>query len=229
MFELDHILIGVTDAESAEVALRTFGMTFSVHREHRGQGTRNACAVFENAFLELLYQGDKSEILSELVAPLGLYERINWKSSGACPFGFCFRAIEGSSGKLDPKTLPFETWPYEAAYLPTGMSIPIVTPQRSFDEPLIFIGTWGTSPRTWEENAGGLPLHCGRQRKLTHFRMQVPPVQSALSSGFRWFVEHGLLPSPVASASPHLELHWDDGECGESASFQPTLPMSICW
>lgn len=229
MFELDHILIGATDAESAEVALRSFGITFSVHREHRGQGTRNACAVFENAFLELLYEGEKSEILSDLVAPLGLYERINWKSSGACPLGFCFRPIAGSSGKLDLKTLPFETWAYEAAYLPSGMSIPIVTPRGSFDEPLIFIGSWGTAPRTWEENSGGLPLHLGRQRKLTHFQMQVPPTKSARSSGFRWFVEHGLIPDPVESANPHLELHLDDGVCGESTSFQPTLPLSIRW
>lgn len=168
MFELDHILVGAPDAEAAELALRTFGITFSVHREHQGQGTRNACAVFENAFLELLYQAEKGEIRSDLVAPLGLNERIHWQSSGACPFGFCFRPMAGASGKVDPKTLPFETWAYEAAYLPCGMSIPIVTPPESFGEPLIFIGSWGTAPRTWEENRGGLPQHGGQPRKLTH-------------------------------------------------------------
>lgn len=229
MFELDHILIGTDDAATSEQALVDFGISLSVHREHRGQGTRNACALFQESLLELLYEQNLDELQSDLVAPLGLWERIHWKSSGACPFGFCFRPTAGSGEPFDLNMLPFEMWRYEAAYLPKGASIPIVTPPRCLHEPLIFIGTWGTAPRTWKEFENGLPRHLGQPRELAHFQLHVPPSQAEPSSGFRWFVDRGLIPTTKDSDEPRLEIQWGSDSATETAAFHPQLPLALRW
>ena len=53
-FELDHIFVATSDPEPLEWALADAGLAFTQRRIHGGQGTANACAVFENAFLEIL-------------------------------------------------------------------------------------------------------------------------------------------------------------------------------
>lgn len=53
-WELDHVFFAATDADAAEKVLAEFGIAFTDHRVHRGQGTANACALFENAYFELL-------------------------------------------------------------------------------------------------------------------------------------------------------------------------------
>ena len=78
-WELDHVFIATIDAGFESIA-REFGLVFSEHRTHRGQGTSNACAVFQNAFFELLFGVDDSELESEVVRPLALSERVRWWS-----------------------------------------------------------------------------------------------------------------------------------------------------
>ena len=88
--ELDHVFVCVDDASAAEQALADFGLQFSVHAVHQGQGTANACAFFENAYLELLWRHDDHELRSEVVRPLALWERVRWRHTGASPFGLAF-------------------------------------------------------------------------------------------------------------------------------------------
>src|SRR5687767_5815944 len=89
-WELDHVLFADSDASGVEEALADFGLKFTVRRVHEGQGTANVCAVFGNAFFEVLFPDD-AQPQSNLVGPLGLQERILWRETGACPFGVCFR------------------------------------------------------------------------------------------------------------------------------------------
>ena len=49
----DHVFICSENPAEAERALADFGLQFSRRRIHRGQGTANACAFFDNAYLEL--------------------------------------------------------------------------------------------------------------------------------------------------------------------------------
>ena len=51
----------------------------------------NACAFFDNAYLELLWRHDDDELQSDVVRPLGLWERVRWEDTGASPFGIAFR------------------------------------------------------------------------------------------------------------------------------------------
>src|SRR5713226_1941585 len=116
---VDHVFICVESPHAAERALADFGVQFGRRRIHQGQGTANACAFFDNAYLELLSRHDDQELQSPAVRPLALWERVRWRQTGASPFGIAFRTrnIE----------LSINTWPYAAAFLPPGKIIPIVT------------------------------------------------------------------------------------------------------
>jgi hypothetical protein len=218
-WELDHVFFATAEAEVAQAMLTAFGFDFTEHRVHPGQGTDNVCAVFDNAFFELLRARDREELDSELVRPLGLSERIRWRETGACPFGLCVRP---SADAIDSRTWPFETWQYSPPYVPVGATISIVTPRRSLSEPLVFI-----SNRPSSAQASAIPsaMHRGSRRTLTHVEVRGSPA-SALSPGVRWFAERGVFSLPEGSEFL-LSLQWDHGRDAGFHSFQPQVPIAV--
>ena len=130
------------------------GLQFGLRVVHEGQGTANACAFFDNAYLELLWRHDDRELQSAVVRPLALWERLRWRQTGASPFGVALRTADVA--------LPIDTWPYAAAFLSPGKSIPIVTAPNAGHEPLIFAhpGTLPIRPRPPQ-------AHRGKHRRLT--------------------------------------------------------------
>lgn len=211
---LDHVFLACSDVEGAKRAVSDFGIVLDEGRIHRGQGTANVCAYFENAFFELLYSVDDDELGSEAVRPLGLKERIEWQTTGACPFGVCFRPV------ADAELPPVKCWAYAPAYVPVGSSIPIVTPRGSTHEPLVFI-----SPRRHPNAQGVTIAHRGEKRTLTRVRVQHPEKWQP-SAGVRWFAENGPL-SLTSGARFQLELIWGNGATGHSEI--ANLPLCVSW
>ena len=217
--ELDHVFICVEDLPSAERALSVFGLQFGRRYVHRGQGTSNACAYFDNAYLELLSRHDDDELQSEPVRPVSLWERVRWRETGASPFGVAYRP-----GTAE---LPIETWPYQAPFLPAGADIPIVTPQFRSQEPLVFLSLVSQAPVTLPPESRPPLEHCGRSRRLTGVTVYGPE-PSELSSGLRYFCGQNVL-EVEASSQTHLELVWDGGASGESSDFRPSVPLVVRW
>jgi hypothetical protein len=85
--ELDHIFICVEPAAREAEALKEFGLTEGTANQHPGQGTSNRRFFFRNAFIELLYLHDLTEIQNELTKPTKLYERLVIKDGKVSPFG----------------------------------------------------------------------------------------------------------------------------------------------
>jgi len=197
-WELDHVFLTVPDLVRSERLLTEFGMSFTARVAHRGQGTINACAMFENAFFELLAAHDLAELESEVVKPLGLHQRIQWLGTGACPFGVCFGL---SDGAIAGAALPFQTWPYAPPYVGAGASIPIVTPRGRSREPLLFLST---RPRASFRTAH--TVHRGSLRTLTKICVTLPPLTEPISEGVRWFAQQGsfALKNGPMSRSPPL-------------------------
>jgi hypothetical protein len=212
--ELDHVFICVEEMATAEQALADFGIHFSLRAVHGGQGTANACAFFDNAYLELLSRHDEQELQSPAVQPLALWERIHWRQTGASPFGIAFRT--------EKVELAINTWPYEAAFLPPGKNIPIVTAPNAVDEPLVFLIP-ATLPIRWRSPQA----HRGKHRRLTRVAVLGPRV-SALSADVSGLCDREVL--AVGQAPEHrLELDWDGGGSGESHDFRPTVPLVLRW
>jgi hypothetical protein len=217
-WELDHVFLAVPDLGGSEQLLSEFGMTFTERRGHRGQGTTNACAMFENAFFELVGPYDVTELQSELVKPLGLKERIDWRETGACPFGLCFRPGRGA---LEVAALPFHTWPYAPPYVPPQGSIPIVTARGRWREPLVFLQ--GPRASFWPKDT----QHRGAARVLTKVSVTLPLPAEPISQGVRWFAERQSF-ELKSGASYQLELEWDGGREQQSA-LVGDLPLLVRW
>lgn len=216
-WELDHVFLACSDVEAAKRAISDFGIVLNEGRIHRGQGTANFYAYFQNAFFELLFPVDGDELVSEVVRPLALKERIEWQRTGACPFGVCLRPVEKFVEKGMP---PVECWPYFPAYMPPGSSIPIVTPPGSINEPLVFVSTG-----RFQRPQGVTTTHRGEKRTLAQLRIQHPE-RCRPSAGVRWFAENSPL-SLAPGAEYQLELVWADGGTGRGAV--APLPLSVRW
>ena len=217
-WELDHVFIGASNPRCEAVASE-FGMTFTERRAHKGQGTTNACALFENGFFELLFASNPDELESDIVRPLGLNERIHWQRTGACPFGICFRP---TVPLFDDVTLPFETWPYRPAYVSDSSSIPIVTPRRSLFEPLVFLMS---RPRPPAMSSNGV-LHRGSKRNLTAVTLESP--HDVQSPAVRWFTDNGLL-SLARGTEYQMSLVLDAGRAGMVERLTELLPLTVSW
>ena len=207
--ELDHVFVCVPDLSGAERALAEFGLQFGLHAIHQGQGTANACAFFDNAYLELLAPHDEQELKSPRVRPLALWERLHWRETGASPFGIALRGHEAE--------MPVKTWPYEAAFLPSGLSIQIVTAPHTPAAPLVFLITPSLPIRLRTPAP-----HRGAHRRLTRVNVSGPGVVATTTA----------LPSTLrltVGASHRLELEWDAAAAGESFEFKPALPVTWRW
>jgi hypothetical protein len=224
MFEIDHVLFATEDLEGAERLLAQAGLEFTVRRIHAGQGTRNACAPFENAFFELLGATDDGELRSALVRPLGLDERIRWRATGACPFGICLRP---ASGDAAPTDLDLNTWSYQPPYVKPGSRLLFASAPGRFDEPLVFVrvrpGEARGAPRSSLRIGGD-----GTRRELTGVRIGLPRPPTPLSAGIRWLHERGL-PEFATAATAHLELEWDHSGAGVVRTLDPALPIVLRW
>ena len=215
--ELDHIFVATSEPDVLESALADCDIAFTRRQVHEGQGTANACAVFDNAFLEILWATDRKDLLSEAVAPLGLDERTRWRETGACPFGVCFRAT------TRPDRWPFPSWQYVPSYAPAG--IPIATPPGALADPLVFITV--RPPDAGAKRGPDAASHAGARRVLTRVALHRPPSQP-LSPAVSWFVEEGLL--NIHDAAEHrLELEWDAGRQGRSHRSATQPSMVLLW
>lgn len=221
--EVDHVFLATAAPEADEAALAKFGFRFSQRRVHSGQGTANACAIFENAFLELLYALDEKELWSDIVSPLGLRERIHWQTTGACPFGICFRSTVEDAA---PGPWPFATWEYKAEYLPPGVTLPIVTPGSSFTEPLLFLSH---RPRKSSmQDANDEMSHGHSLRKVTDVKVKRPSGVSSLSPSVSWFNDNGLV-SLQEDTEYLLELEFNGGRERRMHRFPAHLPLLVRW
>jgi hypothetical protein len=203
----------------AERVLADFGLQFSRHGIHRGQGTAGSYAFFDNAYLELLSRHDDAELQSEVVGPVGLWQRVRWRETGASPFGVALRP--------DNSEMPVETWPYEAPFLPAGANIPIVTPRFRWQEPLTFISLMSQAPEALPPERRPPLDHRGGHHRLTAVTLCIPDALE-ISVGLSKLCNLGIL-SVKPTVEHHIELEWDGAKCGESHDFRPTLPLVLQW
>ena len=220
MLELDHIFVCVPNERELDNFLANSSLNLSARRVHRGQGTANRCAFFDNAYLEFLLRNNDEDLQSESLQSVSLWERMQWRNTGASPFGIAFRFV---SNQHD---FPVETRPYYAPFLPNGVSIPIATPLNSIQEPLIFFSLVTQKPiEKFALNPSYLE-HLGSRHLLTKIEIKLP--YSNISEQLLWFYQEELI-SISQGESHHAELVLNNGREEQSFDFRPVLPLSIRW
>lgn len=176
---LCHVFVFVDDRAAAQAALDASGLAESFRRSHDGQGTANICACFDNAYLELLWPEDQTELASVSVARTRLAERSRWRESGASPFGI------GLRGRL-----PFPTWDYRPPYLPEGVAIPVALGSEDPRQPFLFRSPAEARPDQWTDGRAGERQAALGLKEITGLHLDLPV---GASPAMRTLAEKGFL------------------------------------
>ena len=216
--EVDHVFV-MCDAGAPEIAaLESIGLHAQPRRSHPGQGTTNACVVFENAYLELLWVHDEAEARSPASAPSRLWDRWAGRRAGTCPFGIGLRPA-APGGRP-----PFATWPYRPGYLPEGMAIDMAIGTPLGEPELFFMATLGRRPSFVElarQHALPIGALASVAIELPGAAPRSPACAATQAAGIAAFArgEEQLL---------RLGFGGKPGAAG-SADLRPTLPIVLAW
>ena len=220
MFELDHVIVFADSGAPEAEALVDFGLTEGDPNVHPGQGTACRRFFFHNAFLELLWVSDATEVQSELVQPTQLGLRWSRRKSGGSPFGVCMRSAHpGADGP------PFPSWEYRPSYLPSPWAIHLAE-GVGLSEPLwAFLG-FAQRPDAPRSRPQPLAHRAGIQ-EITHVRITSTTVDSPVAVVSAASKSGGIT---LASGAEHfMELTFDDSAHGRAQDFRPVLPLVFRW
>lgn len=128
----DHIFIFTNDKGKIADQLVEFGLTEGSNRVHVGQGTTNRKFYFDNFFLEILWVHNETEINSELIKPIGLWQRANYQSNDFSPFGLCVVNTDDTDRFFE------NAHKYQPSYFPDGMTIDILRNEHQPSFPWTF-------------------------------------------------------------------------------------------
>ncbi len=218
--EFDHCFICVPPGAREAELLMEFGLREGTANRHSGQGTANRRFFFNNAYLELLYEVDASELQDSLTAPTRLSERLAADSDRISPFGFGFRPAGDETGHA-----PFPSWTYRSHYLPAQQRIDVGTAPVA--EPMWFFLSFGIRPDQSPAGAQQPLQHpCGFQEISTvtvtvaHSQTWSRPAQCVGSTA-------GI--ELVAGSRPLLQIGFDRQRAGRCHDFRPALPLVFRW
>jgi hypothetical protein len=162
--QLDHVFAFINPDSSAIADLEANRLAVSYRRAHIGQGTANACFVFDNAFLELLWLTDAQDARSPLIARTKLWERSQWQVQQTCPYGLGWRGDHSG----------IETWPFAPPYLPKGITIPVACDSDDPRLPMMFTFPGSTAPRDWPAERRNFPAHSGGWNRVDSIEITLP-------------------------------------------------------
>lgn len=214
--EIDHIFLRAKPGAPEAELLRKFGLTEGTGNKHAGQGTANRRFFFQNAFIELLWIADESEIRAETTLPTMLCERLNDDSLKASPFGICFRPTDLQ------QHAPFPTWKYVPDYLPKGMIVEVGS-GVPLSEPMWFFLKQAKSPASAPKERRQALTHSSGFREITSIALT--------TTGTGNWSEAALAASnldcvTLARGDQHLiEITFDSGSLCQRHDFRPALPL----
>ncbi len=220
-FELDHILILVSEGAPEADALIDFGLTEGSANTHPGQGTANRRFFFHNSMLELAYVSNPNEAKSPLTRPTGLWDHWKNRNKNASPFGIILRPATVQP----PKTYPFKGWHYKPPYLPEGLSFLVGENANKPEEPLVFYFTFGGQP------APKKPLqplhHLSGFQEITSINIEMPGLNTVSDTIQSVRKISGIT---FTEGTRHvMEISFDKEESGKHKDFRPHLPLIFKW
>lgn len=165
--QLDHVFVLVAEPAPLLATLGALGLKESYRRVHPGQGTRNVCFAFDNAFLEVLWIYAPEQTLGPQIRRMAFGERLQ-----QCPYGLAWRG---------PSPLP--TWEYRPPYLPAGMCIPVATASDDAAHPLLFRSPGEHPPSAWPPERRGPPQPWSTLHIRTLEHPGSPALQVLLDAG----------------------------------------------
>ena len=211
-----HVFVAVEPATPAIALLGQAGFALAAAREHEGQGTANRCLHLANGYLELLWARDAAELASDTVRPTGLAERLDWRRSGASPFGVALKAVGGAS-----VATPFPVVPYRAPFAGGRFTLLLADEPAAKGMPLVFVLPPGLPERT-----DAVEHPCGASA-IARIGLSVPRHPSA-SPALAWLVGAGLCEARQ-TPEPAMTLDLAGGDGRHVLDLAPHAPVRLAW
>jgi hypothetical protein len=169
--ERDHVWIMVSRDAPERAALTRAGFRIAPDvSRHDGQGTASISVELENAYIELMWPDPTVSIAPGLERAAEKFrQRMQWRTSGWCPFGLGFRRMKPSD-----EPLPFPIWTWTAEWMPKGTVMEMLTPRDDTKSPALFIEPRALADPAEQAKRGALYRHPIGCRRLTAVRLTSP-------------------------------------------------------
>lgn len=209
-FILDHVFVAVDPESVAPRRLEAAGFALAPPREHPGQGTANVCLRLDGGYLELLWARDTAELATPAVHAIGLGRRLDWRLTGASPFGLLLRGAEGAAP-------PFPTVPYRAPFGDGRFVFQVADEPVEAGMPLVAI-----LPPDLPSHGGGT-THPNGVSRFGAVGLDLPRRESA---ALAWMERAGLV-TVRETAAPGMTLTL--GDSGVALDLAPDVPLCLRW
>ena len=222
--ELDHVYIMVAPGGISEIAaLQSAGLRLTRPQKHDGEGTTSVAALFENAYLELMWLDSTLSVTPEHAAAVQQFRQAaSWRVSRHSPFGLGLRRIPGDTGqfqfpiKREPATWIDSLAAYEILNQPTD--------SLAVD---LFVAPAGAAVPNWigrvRERSPELFRHAAGGHEITLVRVYDPPLQQPSTLSL-------LRPTRIetrTASEPLLEIFIDGGVRNSRTDLRPVLPLVV--
>jgi hypothetical protein len=225
LVELDHVYIVVSPGAVKEIeALRSAGFTVGTRvARHDGQGTASVSAMFENAYLELLWVDSTVAVRPGNEKTAEWFKgAAAWRSTGRSPIGIGLRRVAGTTAAL-----PVPVKRDSGEWMRPGEVIELLTPDSETLASDLFVVPPSMAVPSWiaqlRERRPEWLRHERGGREITlaraHGRSAHRPKAFALLEPTRveFVTGYGVL----------LELHIDGGRSDAVTDLRPLLPLVI--
>jgi hypothetical protein len=221
---LDHVWIMVSPDAPERAALTRAGFQIAPDvSRHDGQGTASISVELDDAYIELMWPDAKVSVAPGLERAAEKFrQRMQWRTSGWCPFGIAFRRTSTSN---EPPQLPFPVWTWTADWMPKGTVMEMLTPRDDTTSPALFIEPRALADPAEQAKRGALYHHPNGTHRLTAVQLTSPSSYEPIAA-MKWLQEQTLL--KVEKGDQWLmELTLDGGQEKKSKDLRPELPVVL--
>jgi hypothetical protein len=201
MLELCHVVWLVSPGAPERAGLVALGLVPSFERVHPGQGTRNVCFCFDNAYLEVLWIED-ARAAATMASRLRLLERVERRPLDSLPFGFAIRT---------DRELPFATWDYRPPFLAPGKAFAVATDSEDTRQPLIFRPPDSARPDAWTDGRAGARQSAAGFAEIASVELRLPPAIEP-APALRALADAGIVALGRATHAAELRLSLSRGD-----------------
>ena len=222
--ELDHVYVIVQPGGASEIAaLKSAGFQIAPPQKHEGEGTTSVAALFDNAYVELMWLDSTLSVTPEHAASAQQFrEAAAWRVSRHSPFGIGLRRLPG-----DTMEFAFPIKRESAPWIDSVAAYEILNQPADSLAVDLFVVPRAAAVPNWIERvrkrSPHLLTHPGGGHSITAVRIQGTLEQQPSTFSL---VRPGRVET-LTAPEPLLEIYVDGGAKKSRTDLRPALPVVV--
>ncbi|HEX6627837.1 MAG TPA: hypothetical protein VF105_07780 [Gemmatimonadaceae bacterium] len=222
--ELDHVYVIVQPGGVSEIAaLKSAGLQVAPPHQHDGEGTTSVAALFDNAYIELMWLDSTLSVTPEHAESVAQFRQAaDWRVSRHSPFGIGLRRLPGET-----KEFAFPIKRESAPWIDSVAAYEILNQPADSLAVDLFVVPCAAAVPSWVERARKRSpqwfSHPGGGHEITAVRLlgTIEQLPSKLS-----VIRPARIETRTA-AEPLLEIYIDGGGKKSRTDLRPALPVVV--